>query len=173
MSSNFRHIVRVAGTDLDGYKKLGVGLIKIKGVGLNLAKVVIQSTGLDPNIRIGLLNDNQIRIIRDAIENVEDQMVPNWMLNRQKDLETGQDLHKIGPNLILTEKNDIDSYNINSVTAKRNDDGSVTVNFGGCGDGRVNCLPIMEGWNYAVRYYRPRKEVIEGKYKFPKPKLAP
>jgi small subunit ribosomal protein S13 len=109
MSSNFRHIIRVAGTDLDGYKKLGVGLIKIKGVGLNLAKVMIKATGLDPNIRIGFLNDNQVRIIREAIENIEDQMVPNWMLNRQKDLETGRDLHKIGPNLILTEKNDVDS----------------------------------------------------------------
>jgi len=109
MASNFRHIIRVAGTDLDGYKKLGVGLIKIKGVGLNLAKVLIKATGLDPNSRIGFLNDNQIRIIRDAIENIEDQMVPNWMLNRKKDIETGRDLHKIGPDLILTEKNDVDS----------------------------------------------------------------
>ena len=72
-------------------------------------KEKIKATGLDPNIRIGFLNDDQIRIIRDARENIEDQMVPNWMLNRQKDLETGRDLHKIGPNLILTEKNDVDS----------------------------------------------------------------
>ena len=109
MSSNFRHIIRVAGTDLDGYKNLGVGLIKIKGVGLNLAKALIQATGLDPNIRIGVLTDNQVRVIREALENMEDQMVPNWMLNRQKDLETGRNLHTIGPNLILTVKNDIDS----------------------------------------------------------------
>ena len=70
------------------------------------------------------------------------------------------------------QKNDLDSYNINSTFAVPNRDGSFTINFGGCGDGRVNCLPIMKGWNYVVRYYRPRKEVIEGKYKFPKPKLA-
>lgn len=109
MSSNFRHIIRVAGTDLDGYKNLGVGLIKIKGVGLNLAKALIQATGLDPNIRIGVLTDNQVRVIREALENMEDQMVPNWMFNRQKDLETGRNRHTIGPNLILTVKNDIDS----------------------------------------------------------------
>lgn len=109
MSSNFRHIIRVVGTDLDGYKKLGVGLIKIKGVGLNLAKALIQATGLDPNIRIGVLTDNQVRVIREALENMEDQMVPNWMFNRQKDLETGRNRHTIGPNLILTVKNDIDS----------------------------------------------------------------
>ncbi|KON31964.1 MAG: carboxylesterase [miscellaneous Crenarchaeota group-6 archaeon AD8-1] len=71
------------------------------------------------------------------------------------------------------QKNDLDAYNINSTFVVPNKDGSFTINFGGCGDGRVNCLPIMEGWNYVVRYYRPRKEVIEGKYKFPKPKPAP
>ena len=71
------------------------------------------------------------------------------------------------------EKNDLGVYNINNINAKRNDDGSVTINFGGCGDGRVNCIPIMDGWNYIVRYYKPHKELLEGKYKFPKPKPAP
>ena len=71
------------------------------------------------------------------------------------------------------EKNDFESYNVNSTLAVPNKDDSFTINFGGCGDGRVNCLPIMEGWNYTVRYYRPRGELIEGKYKFPKPKPAP
>jgi hypothetical protein len=37
----------------------------------------------------------------------------------------------------------------------RDEDGSVTVHFGGCGDGRPNCLPVMDGWNYLVRLYRP------------------
>jgi len=68
------------------------------------------------------------------------------------------------------QKNALEAYSVNNITAKPNDDDSFTIHFGGCGDGRVNCLPIMEGWNYVVRYYRPRKEVIEGKYKFPKPK---
>ena len=70
----------------------------------------------------------------------------------------------------LFEKNDLGAYTINSTFALADKDGSFTINFGGCGDGRVNCLPIMEGWNYTVRYYRPRREVLEGKYKFPKPK---
>lgn len=44
---------------------------------------------------------------------------------------------------------------------------SVTVNFGGCGDDRPNCLPIMDGWNYTVRLYRPRAEVLNGSWTFP------
>jgi hypothetical protein len=56
---------------------------------------------------------------------------------------------------------------VNSVTASANDDGSVTVHFGGCADGRPNCLPIMDGWNYTVRLYRPRSEILEGTWTFP------
>ena len=63
--------------------------------------------------------------------------------------------------------NDRDAYSVNNITATTNDDGSVTVHFGGCGDGRANCLPIMDGWNYTVRLYRPRAEVLDGSWAFP------
>ena len=35
-----------------------------------------------------------------------------------------------------------------------------------------NCLPIMKGWNYTVRLYRPRAEILNGKWKFPEPQPA-
>ena len=65
------------------------------------------------------------------------------------------------------EANDAASYSVNNITAARNDDGTITINFGGCGDGRPNCLPIMEGWNYLVRFYRPHPEVLDGAWTFP------
>ncbi len=65
------------------------------------------------------------------------------------------------------EPNDRDAYNVNSVTGTRNDDGSMTVHFGGCEDERVNCLPLMEGWNYTVRMYRPSQEILDGSWTFP------
>ncbi|NOC85925.1 DUF1214 domain-containing protein [Ruegeria atlantica] len=65
------------------------------------------------------------------------------------------------------ELNSLDTYVVNSVSGTKNDDGSVTVHFGGCNDGRVNCLPIMDGWNYAVRLYQPGPEVIDGSWVFP------
>ena len=64
------------------------------------------------------------------------------------------------------EENERGIYNINSVTAERNADGTVTVSFGS-GDDRPNRLPIMEGWNYLVRLYRPRPEVLDGSWTFP------
>ena len=66
------------------------------------------------------------------------------------------------------EPNDHNANTVNSITARPNEDGSVTVSFGGCDGDRPNCLPIMEGWNYAVRLYQPRTEILDGSWKFPK-----
>jgi hypothetical protein len=60
-------------------------------------------------------------------------------------------------------------YTVNNLTAKRNAGGSVTVQFGGRDD-RVNCLSIVPGWNYLVRMYRPRAEILDGRWTFPKAK---
>jgi hypothetical protein len=58
-------------------------------------------------------------------------------------------------------------YSVNSTTAKKSPDGSVTVQFGEC-DGRVpNCLPITQGWNYTVRLFLPRREILDGTWRFP------
>ena len=66
------------------------------------------------------------------------------------------------------EPNELGTNSLNNVSAKTNDDGSYTINFGGCDDGRINCIPIMEGWNYAVRMYQPREEILTGSWTFPK-----
>ena len=65
------------------------------------------------------------------------------------------------------EPNDRDAYSVNNITAAHNADGSVTVRFGGDGDPERNSLPITEGWNYLVRLYRPRAEILEGEWTFP------
>lgn len=65
------------------------------------------------------------------------------------------------------EKNDKNAYSLNSITAKKEDDGSVIIQFGGCDEKVANCIPIVEGWNYTVRLYRPRKEILDGSWKFP------
>ena len=64
-------------------------------------------------------------------------------------------------------ENEMKVYSFNNVTAKPNEDDSITINFGGCEDGRVNCIPVTEGWNYTVRMYEPQEEVINGTWTFP------
>lgn len=41
------------------------------------------------------------------------------------------------------------------------------VHFGGCSDGRSNCLRLMDGWNYTVRLYRPHQQVVDGTWVLP------
>jgi hypothetical protein len=64
------------------------------------------------------------------------------------------------------EKNDFNAYSFNNITAKKDSDGGVTVHFGG-DPKQSNFLPIVKGWNYTVRLYRPRKEILDGSWKFP------
>jgi hypothetical protein len=67
------------------------------------------------------------------------------------------------------EKNALNAYSINNLTAKKGNDGSITMQFGGC-DGQVpNCLPVVAGWNYTVRLYRPGAAILSGAWTFPAP----
>jgi hypothetical protein len=67
------------------------------------------------------------------------------------------------------QKNPFDAYSLNNLTAAKNADGSVSIQFGGC-DGKIhNCLPTMPGWNYWVRLFLPRQEVLDNRWDFPVP----
>lgn len=71
------------------------------------------------------------------------------------------------------QKNDYNAYSLNNITAKKSADGAVDIQFGGC-DGKVpNCLPVTKGWNYTVRLYRPRAEILNGRWTFPEPQPVP
>jgi hypothetical protein len=70
------------------------------------------------------------------------------------------------------QKNDLNAYSLNNITSKKSADGSVAIQFGGCEANVPNCLPIVKGWNYTVRLYRPRAEVLSGKWSFPEAQPA-
>lgn len=67
------------------------------------------------------------------------------------------------------EANDRGVNSYNNFSAQPNEDGSYTIHFGGCGDDRLNCIPITPGWNYAIRMYQPRAEILDGSWVFPAP----
>jgi hypothetical protein len=67
--------------------------------------------------------------------------------------------------------NNQNAYSFNNVTAKKNKDGSITIHFGG-DPKQPNFLPILPGWNYIVRLYRPKKEILDGTWKFPDPEAV-
>jgi hypothetical protein len=68
--------------------------------------------------------------------------------------------------------NDLNAYSFNSITSKRNGDGTVTIHFGG--DPKAdNFLPITKGWNYIVRCYLPGWQILEGNWTPPQPMPVP
>ncbi len=67
--------------------------------------------------------------------------------------------------------NKYNAYSFNNVTAKKNEDGSITIHFGGDPQ-QLNFLPIVPGWNYIVRLYQPRQEILDGSWTFPKPQAV-
>jgi hypothetical protein len=67
------------------------------------------------------------------------------------------------------EPSDRGGCSLNSVTAHREADGAVVVRLGACEDDQPNCLLLTDGWNYIVRLYRPRAEVLDGTWHFPSP----
>ncbi|MFJ5282760.1 DUF1214 domain-containing protein [Pseudomonas sp. NPDC088429] len=67
------------------------------------------------------------------------------------------------------QKNAANAYTLNNLTAKKSVDGSIVIQFGDCGASAPNCLPTVKGWNYTVRLYQPRSEILTGGWKFPEP----
>ena len=61
------------------------------------------------------------------------------------------------------------AYSLNNLIAKPSNDGSFAIQFGGCDSATLNCLPTPAGWNYLVRLYRPKPEILNGAWTFPEP----
>jgi len=108
MPREFQHIIRFAGTDIEGSQPVTYALTSIKGVGIKLANAIIEKSGISPEARMGFLSSAEVEKIEEIITNPVKYGIPVWLLNRRKDVETGKDLHLLGSDLILQTKNDID-----------------------------------------------------------------
>ncbi|MEM2419752.1 MAG: 30S ribosomal protein S13 [Candidatus Bathyarchaeia archaeon] len=104
----FRHIIRVTDTDIDGTLKVSYALKKVKGISLSLVRAILAKAGIDPHMRAGFLTEAEIEKIEEIIKDPAKYGIPGWLLNRRKDLETGKDFHLIGADLILRTKMDIE-----------------------------------------------------------------
>jgi len=107
LGEDFSYILRMADTDMDGLKTLATALTAVRGVGPRTAIQICKNTGFDPASLAGHLSVEEQESLRVAIEGYA-ETVPLWMLNRQRDLETGDELHLTGQQVSLTLKDDID-----------------------------------------------------------------
>ena len=115
MSQEYRFILRILGTDVQGTLKTSYAVAQIKGVSLSLANAVLKKAGVNPDLRVGYLTESDITKIEDVIREPAKYNLPIWLFNRRKDSETGKDLHLISADLALRTKTDIvEAKNIKS-----------------------------------------------------------
>ncbi len=104
--TELRGIVRIAGVDMKGEKKLYVSLQKIKGVGPSMANAVCKISNISRNRKVGTLTDDEVKKLESILNSIK-EYVPTWMLNRRADPETGENIHLITSNLKFTHEQDI------------------------------------------------------------------
>ncbi len=108
MSEEYRYIVRLSGSDIDGQENLLQGLTRVKGVGLRLSQVIIAKLGMNPSQRLGYLSDSDIKKIEKLIKDPISSGFPDWYVNRPRDRQSGKMLHLTGADIDFAHRNDID-----------------------------------------------------------------
>src|SRR5512143_1534310 len=108
MSQEYRYILRIMGTDVEGTLKTVYALTAIKGISLSLANAILRKAGINPDLRVGFLTEVDITKIEGVIREPARYGLPAWLFNRRKDVETGKDEHLISADLVLRNKTDID-----------------------------------------------------------------
>ena len=108
MSQEYRHILRIMGTDMQGTLKTVYALTNIKGLSLSLSNAILKKAGVNPDLRVGFLTEAEITKIEEIIREPAKYNLPNWLFNRRKDAETGKNIHLTSADLVLRTKTDID-----------------------------------------------------------------
>jgi len=114
-SQEYRHIVRIAGKDIPGAKKIIIGISQVRGIGYNFAKSILDILKINSNSNVGFLTESQVEEIERAMKNPSLVNIPSWFLNRRKDIDSGKDLHLITSDIEFNVRNDIErEKNMNS-----------------------------------------------------------
>jgi small subunit ribosomal protein S13 len=104
-------IVRVAGKDMDGSLPIPRALAKVKGIGHNMSRAlslkVEEKLGITSTTTIGSLSEDQIAKVEGLIKDPLAVGVPWYLLNRNKDMETGKNLHIVSNDLIFNTRQDV------------------------------------------------------------------
>jgi small subunit ribosomal protein S13 len=103
---DFKYIVRVANSDLDGHKTVRLGVAAIPGVGKRIGHSIASDMGPAGSKRLGELTDDEVILLAEAVDGIAEK-VPHWMLNRQHDYDSGHDTHLLGIEVSLQRQDDI------------------------------------------------------------------
>ena len=108
MSTQYENLIRILGNDIPGERKTLIGLTQIRGIGYMFANAMLQILKINPDSRIGTLSADQVSSIEKMIQDPKSQNFPTWFLNRQKDIETGDDMHLVTSDIAFNLRNDVE-----------------------------------------------------------------
>lgn len=103
---DFKYIIRIANTDIDGHKNVLHGLTAIKGVGMRVSTFIVDQSNIKRDKKVGDLSDKEIKSINTVLEGLNDN-APSWLVNHRKDKETGNDVHLIGSEIDMRLRDEI------------------------------------------------------------------
>ncbi len=107
-------IVRILSKDIEGGMKVYPGLTKIKGVSWALSNAACVLLQIPKTKKIGELTDDEIKKVSEFLKNPK---VPEFIVNRRKDPETGSSMHLTGVDLEL--KNEFDIKRLKKIRSYR------------------------------------------------------
>lgn len=104
--ADFNYIVRIVNTDINGENNIVQGLTQIKGIGRHMATFIADTAGINRKIKFGNLPESEIEKIQEILDHIN-QYAPAWMLNYQKDMYTGKNLHLISTDIPTRFRDDV------------------------------------------------------------------
>ena len=108
--TELRQIVRIIDADIKGEKNIYSALRNVTGVSYSFSNAICIIMGYDKSKRVGSLSVDEVKKIEDIIKNPLKYKIPNFILNRRKDYDTGEDKHLVASDLRLITGFDIKRF---------------------------------------------------------------
>ena len=110
-----RQFIRILSTDIPGHLHICHALSKIKGIGISLSHAICARYNLNETKKVNQLSEAEIREIEATLKTLT--KVDGWMLNRQHDYDSGEDVHILTTDLRF--RNDFDIKRLQKIKAYR------------------------------------------------------
>merc|ERR1711948_7783 len=106
--NEFKHIVRILNTNVDGKRQIPFAITAIKGCGRRFAVLMCKRARIPITQRAGTLTDEQCDQLTGILADPLAHGFPLWMLNRRRDIKTGKDYQMASTQLDSNIREDVE-----------------------------------------------------------------
>merc|ERR1711915_680725 len=108
LPEKFQHILRLMNTNIDGRRKVMFAMTAIKGVGRRYSNIVLKKADIDQTKRAGEMSEEEVEKIVTIMSNPRQYKIPDWFLNRQRDIKDGKYSQVMSNNLDTKLREDLE-----------------------------------------------------------------